>query len=44
MVARELRAAADLAETDPDLALRRLIDRIREQLLARCPDCEDEAA
>jgi hypothetical protein len=44
MVARELRAAADMAETDPELALRRLIDRTREQLLARCADCEDEAA
>jgi hypothetical protein len=44
MVARELRAAADLAGTDPELALRRLIDRTRDELLVRCPDCEGEAA
>jgi hypothetical protein len=44
MVARELRAVADLAETDPEAALRRLVARVKEQLLARCADCDEEAA
>jgi hypothetical protein len=42
-VARELRAIADLAESDPAEALRGLIARVEEQLLARCPECREAA-